>query len=603
MSSVPANIQALSDCLWPDEATLVRALPPALDAPQRAASLQQARTLVAGARQRADERSALDLFLAEYGLSNQEGIALMCLAEALLRVPDDATADVLIADKLRATDWSQHRGRSASLFVNASTWGLMLTGSLVQLPEAMTADPGSWLGALVRRMGEPMVRQATRQAIRIMADEFVVGRSIEAALTRSADSTELRLCSFDMLGEGARTAADARRYCDAYHHAIECVGKAAAASNDPYAGSGISIKLSALHPRYSAVQRARVHSELIPRVLELVRVAAARNVALTVDAEEADRLEISLEVIRALAADRQTRAWPGLGLAVQAYGRRAPAVIDWVDALSRELQRPLSIRLVKGAYWDTEIKRAQERGLAQYPVYTRKVTTDAAWLACARRMLAARAELYCQFATHNAHSIAAVLALRGQRRRLEFQRLHGMGALLYSEAQKLPDFPPVRVYAPVGAHEDLLAYLVRRLLENGANTSFVNRFMDAATPVDNVVQDPQLELGALEAIASPRIPLPANLYGAARLNSTGVDFGCDLQLQALRDGISAASQRLRPRAAAPYRDLCGAVRARRRGRCGFHFGRRRAGGMERTGRAGAGRLSYACRRAAGTTAP
>ncbi len=552
MSTVPASIAALHAVLLPDEATVVRALPPALDESQRAATLQLARKLVSGARHRADERSALDLFLAEYGLSNQEGIALMCLAEALLRVPDDATADALIADKLRGTDWRMHRGRSASLFVNASTWGLMLTGTLVQLPESMTSDPGSWIGALVRRLGEPVVREASRQAIRIMADEFVVGRSIEAALARSAGSADLQLCSFDMLGEGARTAADAQRYLDAYLHAIECVGAAGHAAGDAYAHSGISIKLSALHPRYSAVQRRRVHSELVPRVLELVRVAAARNVALTVDAEEADRLEISLEVVRALAADRQTRAWPGLGLAVQAYGRRAPAVIDWVDALSQELRRPLSVRLVKGAYWDTEIKRAQERGLAEYPVYTRKVTTDAAYLACARRMLAARADLYCQFATHNAHSIAAVLALRGRRQRLEFQRLHGMGALLYSEAQKLPDFPPVRVYAPVGAHEDLLAYLVRRLLENGANTSFVNRFMDESAPLDSVVQDPQIELAALTSIASTRIPVPPMLYGAARPNSGGVDFGSAAPLQALQAGIDAAAADVAPRTAPPF---------------------------------------------------
>jgi RHH-type proline utilization regulon transcriptional repressor/proline dehydrogenase/delta 1-pyrroline-5-carboxylate dehydrogenase len=538
-TALPAFAQTLSL----DEATAVSSLPPALTTAQRAAATRVAIQLVAGARQRAAERSQLDLFLAEYGLSNQEGIALMCLAEALLRVPDDATADVLIADKLSGTDWRQHSGRSASLFVNASTWGLMLTGSLVHLPESMTADPASWIGALVRRLGEPVVREASRQAIRIMAGEFVVGRTIEAALARSNSHSELQLCSFDMLGEGARTEVDATRYFDAYLHAIKCVGDAADARTvaaDPYAHSGISIKLSALHPRYSAVQRGRLHGELIPRALELVRVAALSNVSITVDAEEADRLEISLEVIRALAQDPQTRAWPGLGMAVQAYGRRAPAVIDWVNALSVELKRPMSVRLVKGAYWDSEIKWAQERGLAQFPVYTRKLSTDVAYLACARRMLEAPANLYCQFATHNAHSMAAILALRGKRQRLEFQRLHGMGALLYSEAQKLEDFPPVRVYAPVGAHEDLLAYLVRRLLENGANTSFVNRFMDESAPVASVVQDPQTELAGLVVIPHTGIPLPAHMFGISRRNSMGIDFGNSVELQALQNAIAAA---------------------------------------------------------------
>jgi RHH-type proline utilization regulon transcriptional repressor/proline dehydrogenase/delta 1-pyrroline-5-carboxylate dehydrogenase len=545
MPSVPAAIAAVSHSLALDEAAAVAILRPSLDRTARAEAMRVAHALVAGARQRAAERSALDLFLAEYGLSNPEGIALMCLAEALLRVPDDATADALIADKLRGTDWQQHRGRSGSLFVNASTWGLMLTGSLVRLPDSMTADPGSWVGTLVKRLGEPIVRQATRQAIRIMADEFVVGRNIEAALERSGNDAQLRLCSFDMLGEGARTAADAERYYAAYWHAIECLGAAnasftVAGAGDLYASSGISIKLSALHPRYCALQRERVHAQLIPRALELLRLAAARNVAVTIDAEEADRLEISLEVMQALAREQQTRGWPGLGMAIQAYGRRASAVIEWLNSLSLQTQRPMSVRLVKGAYWDSEIKRAQERGLAQYPVYTRKVSTDVAYLSCARQLLQAPANFYCQFATHNAHSIATVLALRGPRRRVEFQRLHGMGALLYSEAQKLDNFPPVRVYAPVGAHEDLLAYLVRRLLENGANTSFVNRFMDESAPIEAVVQDPHTELAALTVVPNPKIAVPARIFGDSRRNSMGTDFGNSAELQALQTAIAAA---------------------------------------------------------------
>ena len=533
-------LQSLYEAADRDEAVAVRALPPALDLGQRARALEIGRALVAGARARADERPYLDAFLQEFGLSNQEGIALMCLAEALLRIPDDATADLLIAEKLTGGDWSAHAGRSDSLFVNASTWALMLTGGLVELPSDLRRDAGGWFRGLARRVGDPIVRQALRRAMRIIGGEFVVGRTISEALARSGRERELSLCSFDMLGEGARTEEDAERYLASYRHAIRAIGATGRriAGEDPHARSSISIKLSALDPRYSLTQQQRVRTRLIPRAVELARLAASEGLALTVDAEEADRLEISLAVIEALARDGQTSGWPGLGLAVQAYGRRAPVVIDWAAQLARDSGRCMSVRLVKGAYWDSEIKRAQERGLGEFPVYTRKVSTDVAWLACAGRLFAAAPALYPQFATHNAHSIGAVLAMRPAGSQCEFQRLHGMGRLIYDEAQRsVADFPPVRVYAPVGQHADLLAYLVRRLLENGANTSFVNRFMDERVPVKDVVADPITQLEALDSIPHPDIPLPISLYGAARRNSRGVDFGESRHIDALEASV------------------------------------------------------------------
>ncbi len=551
--AVPAlAIGEISAALLRDEVDSVAALGAPLDAAQREQALAFGRALVTGARARVEERPYLDAFLAEFGLSNPEGIALMCLAEALLRIPDDDTADRLIAEKLATGDWQAHQGRSDSLFVNASTWGLMLTGHLVELPADIRGDAGGWLGRFARRTGEPLVRQALRRAMQIIGGEFVVGRSIEDALARCRREAALGLCSFDMLGEGARSDAQARHYQQAYASAIEAIAAATraprAAGSGPHAVHAISIKLSALEPRYSLAQRDRVQSRLIPRALELARLAAQHGLGLTIDAEEADRLEISLEVVAALARDPTTRSWPGLGLAIQAYGRRAPAVIAWIAGLARDTQRQMSARLVKGAYWDSEIKRAQERGLAGYPVYTRKASTDLSYLACARELFASGGRLYPQFATHNAHTIGAVLALRPAGAAFEFQRLHGMGTLLYDEARRQrPDLPPVRVYAPVGPHADLLAYLVRRLLENGANTSFVNRFMDDAVPVADVVVDPLAALNALTergAVAHPALPLPAQLYGAARTNSRGVDLGRGSELAPL---VGMAASRVPPR--------------------------------------------------------
>jgi len=521
-----------------------------LSAAERLAALETGRRLVTGARARADERPYLDAFLQEFGLSNQEGIALMCLAEALLRIPDDETADRLIAEKLASGNWDSHSGRSDSLFVNASTWGLMLTGRLVELPDEVRNNANGWLRQLTQRASEPLVRQALRRAMKIIGSEFVVGRDIDEALQRSASETSLALCSFDMLGEGARTDADARRYFDSYVTAIEQIGRSVTNRNTVldrslHDRSSISIKLSALDPRYTAIHRERIRAHLIPRALELARLASACGIGLTVDAEEQDRLEISLEIFAAMASDPATRDWGGLGLAVQAYGRRAMAVIEHVTELAKSQKRALAVRLVKGAYWDSEIKRAQERGLAEYPLYTRKCSTDVSYLACARALLAASDRLYPQFATHNAHTISAVLALASTRREViggsvdfEFQRLHGMGSLLYDEARRqLAPLPRVRVYAPVGPHADLLAYLVRRLLENGANTSFVNRFMDERVSVEQVVSDPISEIETLSNIAHERIPLPTELYGASRLNSRGVDFGRRSNIEQIQQGL------------------------------------------------------------------
>jgi RHH-type transcriptional regulator, proline utilization regulon repressor / proline dehydrogenase / delta 1-pyrroline-5-carboxylate dehydrogenase len=523
---------------WPEDRAVKRLLHSLeLTGGARHRAVTVAMALVEGARARRAERPFLDAFLQEFGLSNQEGIALMCIAEALLRIPDDVTADRLIAEKLNSGDWSAHAGRSESLFVNASTWGLMLTGGILELDPSIKTDAAGWMRKLTRKAGEPLVRLAVRRAMRIIGGEFVVGRTIEEALARSAREAEVGLCSFDMLGEGARTLQDAARYFKSYQHAIEVIGSTAAGRAVDEVSS-ISIELSALEPRYLLLQRERVMHRLVPQVLDLARQAARLGIQLTIDAEEADRLDLSLDVIEALAQDPATRDWPGLGLAVQAYGKRALDVIDWVAATARRCGRKMTVRLVKGAYWDSEIKRAQERGLDGYPVYTRKLATDVSYLACVGRLFKHAEMIYSQFATHNAHSIAAVLELAPAKANFEFQRLHGMGRLLYAEAAgHVANFPRVRVYAPVGEHKDLLAYLVRRLLENGANTSFVNRFMDEQVPVAEIVRDPISELERLEAFAHPRLPVPAALYSDRR-NSHGIDLGDPRELQSLRGEVA-----------------------------------------------------------------
>jgi RHH-type transcriptional regulator, proline utilization regulon repressor / proline dehydrogenase / delta 1-pyrroline-5-carboxylate dehydrogenase len=485
----------------------------------------RARDLVQKVRERRVGQGGIDAFMHEYQLSSREGVVLMCLAEALLRIPDAETADELIKDKLSDADWEKHLGTSESVLVNASTWALMLTGRIMRFDTAETRDLGGLLKRLVVRSGEPVIRQAVTQAMRILGRQFVMGRDIAEALER-AEAMEKRgyRYSYDMLGEAARTMRDAERYDRAYHQAIGAIGKAAA-GRGPYAGPGISVKLSALHPRYEFAQSARVMTELVPRVLKLAQAAKKADISFTIDAEEAERLDISLDVIEAVSGDPSLKGWAGFGLAIQAYQKRCLPLIEWLQAMALRHQRRLMVRLVKGAYWDSEIKWSQERGLPGYPVFTRKVATDVSYIACARKLLADGEAIFPMFATHNAHTLAAILEMAGNRRDYEFQRLHGMGDALYDEvvgADKLNI--PARIYAPVGSHEDLLAYLVRRLLENGANTSFVNRIVDEAAPIDELIGDPVVRLRKHVVKPHPRIPLPAKLFGESRRNSRGFDL-------------------------------------------------------------------------------
>ena len=510
-SGPPAVRATLRSLLYADEAQIVNALLAAVQLPrsERTQIVAQSGRFVSRARERKAERGVLEVFLQEFGLSTDEGIALLCLAEALLRVPDARTADNLIAEKLRSGAWSAHRSQSDSTFVNAATRALMLSSGVVALDSRLSGEENGLLRSLANRLGEPVVRTATRRAMKIMGNEFVLGRTIEEALGKAQEAR--CVASFDMLGEGARTAADARRYFESYRHAIDAT--AAAGSGGVYAAHGVSVKLSALHPRYEYANESRVLRELLPQLRRLALQACAGDISMTIDAEEASRLDLSLDLIEALARDPELAHWQGLGLAVQCYSKRAPALLDWLIALGRDTGRRFMLRLVKGAYWDTEIKRAQELGVAGYPVFTRKVSTDLCYLVCARKALAHPGVFYPQFATHNAHTIAGVLQMAGGRRDFEFQRLHGMGELLYSAVRdQVPDLPQVRVYAPVGAHRDLLAYLVRRLLENGANSSFVNRFMDERTPVERLVEDPVARILSLASIPNPKIPLPRALY-------------------------------------------------------------------------------------------
>ena len=504
----------------------------------------RATRLIEGIRAHAGGLGGVEDFLHAYSLSTKEGLALMVLAEALLRVPDAVTTDRLIEDKLKAGDWTSPDLKSNALLVSASAWTLGMTVRIIQPGET----PDSILESLAKRLGVPAVRSATRQAMRLLGSHFVLGQTIEEALDRADRNGGLRY-SFDMLGEGARTAADAERYLSAYAAAIDAIGKAAgddALPNRP----GISVKLSALHPRYEAVSRGRVLAEIVPRVLALARKARDHDLNFTIDAEEADRLELSLEVIAAVVADTSLRGWEGFGLAVQAYQKRAGAVIDWLAELAKARQRRFMVRLVKGAYWDTEIKRAQERGLGDYPVFTRKPMTDLNYLQCTRKLLAARPRLYPQFATHNALTVASVIEDAGGSgaygagaygaKGYEFQRLHGMGEVLYETlSAELPD-AACRIYAPVGGYRDLLAYLVRRLLENGANSSFVAVAADPTVPISTILRRPRAWIGEAKQARHPKIPLPHHLYGAGRRNSAGVEFGDAKSLEALVNDVRGA---------------------------------------------------------------
>lgn len=508
-----------------DEAALVRHLAgeASLDEEQRGRIKQSATQLVNAVRARPRPALGIETLLQEYQLNTAEGIALMCLAEALLRIPDGETANRLIRDKLGGADWERHLGSSSSVLVNAATWALALTGRL--LHEEDQAGLAAVLRHVAMRQGEPVMRQAMVAAMRILGRQFVMGRTIEEALTRAAgDEGRGWRHSFDMLGEAAHTAEDASRYAEAYRVAIDAIGRAAG-DKGPFDGPGISIKLSALHPRYEFGQRRRVMSELVPRVVELARAARRWQIGLTVDAEEADRLDLSLDVIEAVVSDPELADWPGFGIAVQAYQKRAVPLVNWLVELGRAKSRRFMVRLVKGAYWDAEIKRAQERGLAGYPVFTRKSWTDLSYLAAAQRLLSARDCIYPQFATHNAYTLAAIHGIADAADAFEFQRLHGMGEALHEAAREaLRPLRACRVYCPVGSHEDLLPYLVRRLLENGANTSFVHKISDPATPIEKLVEGPMEALAARGPTPHPKIPLPRQLFAPVRRNSAGFDM-------------------------------------------------------------------------------
>ena len=514
-----------------DEGIATELLPKASLGPAVEARIDaRAAKLVEAVRARAGGLGGIEDFLHEYSLSTREGLALMVLAEALLRVPDAATADRLIEDKLAAGDWSHHEMKSHALLVSASAWALGLSARIIHPGET----PDGILDNLAKRLGLPALRAAVRQAMRLLGSHFVLGQTIEDALARAGGRPEFRY-SFDMLGEGARTAADAERYFEAYAHAIAAIGAGAggALPDRP----GISVKLSALHPRYEPLARERVMAEVAPRLIALARQAKAHDLNFTVDAEEADRLELSLELIGTALADPSLRGWDGFGLAIQAYQKRAPQVVDWIIAAAQALGARVMVRLVKGAYWDTEIKRAQERGLADYPVFTRKAMTDLNNMACARKLLAARPRVFPQFATHNALTVASVIAEADGVAGYEFQRLHGMGETLYDALLAEEPGAACRVYAPVGEHRDLLAYLVRRLLENGANSSFVTVAADPAVPMADVLRRPQAAIGEPHRARHPRIVRPPDLYAPARRNSAGIEFGDDTALTALLSDI------------------------------------------------------------------
>ena len=540
-----------------DEAALVRALiaEAGLGAEARTRISAAGADLVARIRASA-KPGLMEVFLAEYGLSTDEGIALMCLAEALLRVPDAETMDALIEDKIAPSDWGRHLGKSASSLVNASTWALMLTGKVLD-----EREPGvvGHLRAAVKRLGEPVIRTAVTRAMKEMGRQFVLGETIEAAMKRA---TELEgkgyTYSYDMLGEAARTEADARRYHLAYSKAIAAIA-GAATKGDIRANPGISVKLSALHPRYEVAKRDRVMEELVPRVRALAGLAKAAGLGFNIDAEEADRLHLSLEVIEQVLADPALRGWDGFGVVVQAYGRRAGAVIDWLYDLATRLDRKIMVRLVKGAYWDAEVKRAQVLGLDSFPVFTRKQSTDVFYIANARKLLGMTDRIYPQFATHNAHTVAAILDMATDTRAFEFQRLHGMGERLHDLV--LTDHGTrCRIYAPVGAHRDLLAYLVRRLLENGANSSFVNQIVDEDVPPAEVAACPLTAVEGMAQIANPALATGPALFGARR-NSAGFDLtdaGDLARIEAARAAHATTVFDARPRLDGP---VAGGLRA------------------------------------------
>lgn len=519
--SLDAIREAMRSQLMPDEdAALERLVAQAdLSADDRRAIGDRAVKLIRSVRS-SKEPKRMEEFLAEYGLSTREGVALMCLAEALLRVPDAETMDDLIRDKIAPHDWSAHSGESASIFVNASTWALMLTGRV--LDEGETGVERTLRG-MVRRLGEPVIRRAVSAAMREMGEQFVLGRTITEAVKRGQPmAAKSYLYSYDMLGEAARTEADALRYLKAYSDAIAALAPHSK-GEDIRRNPGISVKLSAIYPRYEFAQREKALPVMAERLLGLCKAAKAARMGLNIDAEEADRLDLSLDIIERVLAEPDLAGWKGFGVVVQAYGPRASFAIDWLHALAEKLDRQIMVRLVKGAYWDTEIKRAQVLGLPGYPVFTRKVNTDVSYIANARKLLGMTDRIYPQFATHNAHTVAAILAMGSDRDAFEFQRLHGMGETLH-ETVRIQEGTRCRIYAPVGAHQDLLAYLVRRLLENGANSSFVHQIVDEHVAPETIARDSFDVVASQGSAVNPAIPAPRDIFGEGRVNSKGIDL-------------------------------------------------------------------------------
>jgi len=532
--------QAITDAYRRDEIEAVQDMlqrAQMSDEERRAAS-ELARRLVTQVRASRTKASGVDALMHEFSLSSEEGIALMCLAEALLRIPDNATRDRLIADKISEGNWKSHLNNSPSLFVNAAAWGLLITGKLTAPSDKQM---GSALNRLVSKGGAPLIRQGVNYAMRLLGKQFVTGQTIEEALQNGKEREKMGYrFSFDMLGEAAYTQEDADRYYNDYVQAIHAIGKDAAGQG-VYEGNGISVKLSAIHPRYSRAQHERVMSELLPRLKELFLLGKKYDIGINIDAEEANRLELSLDLMEALVSDPDLAGYKGIGFVVQAYQKRCPFVIDYLIDLARRNNQKLMIRLVKGAYWDSEIKWAQVDGLDGYPTYTRKVHTDISYLACARKLLDAQDAVFPQFATHNAYTLAAIYQM-GQGKDFEHQCLHGMGETLYDQVVGPQNLGRrVRVYAPVGTHETLLAYLVRRLLENGANTSFVNQIVDENISIDTLIRSPFETIAEQGIHLHPALPLPRNLYGEGRLNSKGIDLSNENVLQQLQEKLNESA--------------------------------------------------------------
>ena len=543
LNNVSKLRQSIRDNYRANENTLLEKLLPiaeiSVDAKSRA--WEYARNLVVNIRKDQVGKGGIDALLNEFSLSTEEGVVLMCLAEALLRVPDKLTADNLIRDKLADGDWSAHIGNSDSLFVNASSWGLLLTGKLVNYTDDNKQSQFGLLKKTVGRLGEPVIRKAVRYAMKIMGTQFVMGHTINDAIKRAIDvEAKGYTYSYDMLGEGARTMPDANRYFDSYTTAIKAIG-IAAKNKGPEKSPGISIKLSAIHPRYEFSHRERVIEELIPRLKTLALAAKAYDIGFTVDAEEADRLDLSLDIIEAVFLDKDLDGWNGFGIAVQAYQKRGIDVIEWVRDLTQRANRKMMVRLVKGAYWDSEIKEAQVEGYHDFPVFSRKPSTDVSYQACAKKLLQYRDSIYPQFATHNAYTVATILEIAGDVNGYEFQRLHGMGESLYDQVVTGKG-APCRVYAPVGEHSDLLAYLVRRLLENGANSSFVNNIVDENIPVESLLSDPVETVQAWQNKVNPQIPQSLELYqhehNVGRVNSKGIDLTTIDEVSEMRDQVN-----------------------------------------------------------------